>query len=182
MGACLLYLCMILSLKSMQPGGDCQYFFCNIDDLESGFEVLSMLAAQGDLVLEAHIMDETTRLDLPAHIFDGKPFRSPIRRLEKQWTRILNKPVGKGSVHNLELKATTHRLMGTHQRQLDHALLCIDRLVELQKRARQTISDAVWQTVMLNRYQELINGHRVRIEQLQGFQHRSQDLITRLER
>lgn len=173
---------MILSLTSLRKECDLQHFFCTVDDIESGLEVLSFVALQGDTVLEAHLTDEQGRLNLPTEVFDGQPFRAPIRRLEKQWKKILTKPLGKGSVHTLELMACTRRLITLQQAQLKQYSDYIARLTDLQQRVQYRLTNSVTQSNLMERYQVIIDDYSARIDQINlGLQH-SKRTITRLSR
>ena len=64
-------------------------FLCQLNTLETGFEFLSELVAQGYILLEAYLIEQGKFTSLPIEAFDGSPFQEPIEQLENQWTALL---------------------------------------------------------------------------------------------
>ncbi|MBC8152581.1 MAG: hypothetical protein H7Z72_06685 [Bacteroidetes bacterium] len=163
---------MILSLKSFGRERDVRHFFCSVDDLEPGFEVLSLLVSQREIVLEAYITDENTRVDLPVEAFDGQPFREPIRNLERQWNEILAESTPEESTDYTELDACSCRLVAVNQEvRIGYINSCIAGLLVLRQRAQETLSDVHLPGGMVQHYQRVTGGHRGNRARIKACQH-----------
>lgn len=173
---------MILALKAFGEDKIIRSFFCSIDNLESVFEILRLLILQGNTVFEAEVIDEDGCVKLPTHIFDDQSVRGPVQSLEKQWQNVLNKPIGRGSVHNIELRATTRRLMAVNKSQLDHVAICLARLSDLQQRARKTAGDKELKVRIIARYQGLMDTLCDTAVRLEAYQQMNRRSMERLEK
>lgn len=80
---------MILSIVTTDSTLQRREFFCQLNTLETGFELLSKLTAQGHALLKAYLIEKGKVIDLPVEAFDGSPFQKPIQQLENQWTALL---------------------------------------------------------------------------------------------
>lgn len=83
---------MIFSLTAIDQNGQTQDFFCQIEQIELGFDLLSAVSATGHILLKAESLDEGKLTSFPVAVFDGIPFSENIRLLEREWQQILATP------------------------------------------------------------------------------------------
>jgi hypothetical protein len=81
-----------LLLTAVDRQGELREFTCQLPDIDSGFDVLSELAATGNILVEARLFEEDSWTPLPPEAFDGQPISPRIRELQKDWQLILNQP------------------------------------------------------------------------------------------
>ncbi|WP_338873082.1 hypothetical protein WBJ53_29620 [Spirosoma sp. SC4-14] len=77
----------IVDFTAVNPNGICRDQSYIDQDIESCFEILSLLVRHGWQLISARVfMDHTeTGLTLPVEAFDGLPIREPIRLLLREW-------------------------------------------------------------------------------------------------
>lgn len=80
---------MVLYLTANDPANHPREFFCQVDTLEVAFEFLSSVVAQGSTLLQAYIVEDDRRTDLPVTVFDGTHFLKAIHNLETEWLSLL---------------------------------------------------------------------------------------------
>ena len=86
---------MVFSLTAIDQQGQTREFFCQIDKVEVGFDLLSAVAAQGHILLKAQVLDGDRLTSFPTDVFDGVPFSENIRLLEREWQAVLARPVNR---------------------------------------------------------------------------------------
>lgn len=102
---------MILSFTAFDKHGEFRKFFCQLTELEVALDVLSTVAAHGDTIIKAHIIDEGIKTELPPQAFDGEPFSKSIGQLEMQWQTALSEPVCSALfTNNWQVEITRQRL------------------------------------------------------------------------
>jgi acylphosphatase len=84
---------MVFSLTAIDEAGQTRDFFCQVKNMEVGFDLLSAVAAQGHILLKAQVLEGDKRTSFPTYIFDGVPFSDNIRLLETEWQAILGEPI-----------------------------------------------------------------------------------------
>lgn len=77
----------IVDFTAINPSGICRDQSYIDQDIESCFEILSLLVGHGWQLTSVKVfMDHTENgLNLPIEVFDGKPMREPIRQLQLEW-------------------------------------------------------------------------------------------------
>ncbi len=81
---------MVFSLTAIDEAGQTRDFFCQVENIEVGFDVLSAVAALGHILLKAQVLEGDKLTSFPTEVFDGVPFSENIRLLEKDWKEILS--------------------------------------------------------------------------------------------
>lgn len=94
---------MILFLTCIDKETQFRDFFCTINNMETGFDVLSSLSSSGEQIIKAEIIDQGERIQLPPEAFDGDLFSAPIQKLQSEWTAILSPPAVKANQEILDL-------------------------------------------------------------------------------
>ncbi len=54
--------------------------------------MLSIIVANGDVLIDVRIVEHGRETKLPPDVFDGTPFMAPIRELEHEWQALLTEP------------------------------------------------------------------------------------------
>lgn len=84
---------VVLVLTGVDSQGECREFLCQLPDIDSGFDVLSRLATNGHILVNARLLEESSWTQLPIEAFDEHPVLPIIRQLEEDWQLILTKPL-----------------------------------------------------------------------------------------
>lgn len=160
---------MILFFTTLAKEAIIKTFSCHQDNLESAFDLLSQIVAQGDLIISAQIIDENSITELPPEAFDGESFTEAISKLEKQWQQLLNKPILLSPQKYALIDLTRRRINNQNSRIADIDLT-INRLDGLLKRAELghfndpiTLATAIHLKVLISNYQDFAN--RLRLKQ-----------------
>jgi len=88
---------MFLTFTAIDKFGQIRNFSWWFDSLEFALDVMSSLSARGKRLIKAEILDNGHSMPLPVDGFDGKPFSTPIKQLEKEWQQLLKTPVNQRS-------------------------------------------------------------------------------------
>lgn len=83
---------MIFLLKTLTTDGAFRDFSYAPAKLEHGFQLLSTIVANGDVLIDVRIVEHGRETKLPPGVFDGTPFMAPIRELEQEWQTLLTEP------------------------------------------------------------------------------------------
>jgi|GEM_PF-237684 len=83
---------MILLLTAIDEMGETREFSCQLPRMESGFDLLTYMDANGQTLVKARIVDEGNSLYLPLKAVDGMPTAPIVQELEKNWRQILDEP------------------------------------------------------------------------------------------
>ena len=86
---------MMLLLTTIDKEVQVRDFSCILDTLETAFDFLGLIAANGEQILKAEVIDNDERIQLPAEAFTrgGSCFSTPIQQLEHEWRQILAEPL-----------------------------------------------------------------------------------------
>lgn len=98
---------MVLLLTAIDEEGQTRDFFCQLRNMEIGFDLLSAISAKGHILIKAHVLEDKVLTNLPLEVFDGQPFSDDIRLLEKDWRQLLDQPANSGT-SNMEDVKTDH--------------------------------------------------------------------------
>lgn len=80
---------IVLFLKAIDENNQIREFVCQIYELETALGALSAIAAQGNKILEAYIIEEGKRTHLSTQAFDHQDLIRPIRQLQRELKLIL---------------------------------------------------------------------------------------------
>jgi hypothetical protein len=168
---------MTLRLSAINPQQELRQFSCVITRIESGFELLTSIVAQGEMLLSAELIDEGNKpTPLPVEAFDGVSCLSTLKLLEYEWTAILAVPIS--SCFNLDAQ---HRdwyraqLYG-YEKHIVRLELLISDINRICQRAEEAQSPADERFIshsraILSCYEaQLAKTHRIRNRLLEGFQ------------
>lgn len=108
-----------LYLKALTADAHERVFTCMLTTLESAFDFLNQIVAQGNILLSAFVVDESGRTKLPLAAFDGLPTTTAIQVLIDEWTSVLNQPISVNSAnHQVLIELTRRRLRNQQARQV----------------------------------------------------------------
>ncbi|GAB4044992.1 hypothetical protein [Spirosoma jeollabukense] len=151
---------MILSIVTTDSILQRREFFCQLNTLETGFELLSKLTAQGHALLKAHLIEKGKVIDLPVEAFDGSPFQEPIQQLENQWIALLE---------TVKTEAT-QKLLTTNSIKMQKLVFCEEQIVALEGRITRTYQFLDKQQSSFTAYNEkntLFDNYRIILENYQ---------------
>lgn len=80
---------MFLTFTAIDKFGQIRDFSWWFDSLEFALDVMSSLSGKGKQIVKAALIDNDHLVQLPVDGFDGKPFSTPIKKLEKEWQQLL---------------------------------------------------------------------------------------------
>ena len=155
-----------LFLTALDQQGHYREFSCLLSSLEANFDLLNRIIAQGDILLSAYVMEDTTRTDLPVAAFDGLPASSGIRTLEREWQAILNSPVVPRSLHQQELLALTRRRMD----QYDFNIAAHERMIayfdKWLQNTKTTTPPGPTRSYLIQRYECQLAAHQLQLAEV----------------
>ncbi|AUD02009.1 hypothetical protein [Spirosoma pollinicola] len=91
---------MLLSFTSIDQHANFRECSWWLTTPEAAFDALSAVAAKGNQILSALLIDEDQRTILPVDAFDGDIFSAPLKELEQEWQQILSVPVNRQPARN----------------------------------------------------------------------------------
>lgn len=80
---------LMLYLTTLDKDAQIREFICQLNELETAIAALSAIAAQGDKMIEAYILEEGERTRLSIQAFDHQDLILPIQQLQSEWQAIL---------------------------------------------------------------------------------------------
>lgn len=81
---------MILLLTAIDELGETREFSCQLPRLESGFDLLTYMDANGQTLVKARIVDEGNSIYLPLKAVGETPTAPIVQELDKNWRQILD--------------------------------------------------------------------------------------------
>jgi hypothetical protein len=111
---------MVFSLRAIDSQGQQREFAYHIHAYESGLDVLSMIVAQGSILLEAQMLEGNKVIELPLEVFDGTSFSDVMQGLEQEWQCVLNQPAESTEQYADEYIQLTHQIVDQHQTHTAH--------------------------------------------------------------
>ncbi|MVM35518.1 hypothetical protein GO755_36190 [Spirosoma sp. HMF4905] len=91
----LIDLAMIYFITTLDQQSNFRHFHFDHAELEAGFDVLNRIVAQGDVLVKAIVIDGKSIIHLPVEAFDGQSCQSAINALEREWSKLLDRPINK---------------------------------------------------------------------------------------
>jgi hypothetical protein len=152
---------MVLFLTARDQNVQFRKFSCQLDKLEVAFEFLSDIVAKGSTLLQAYIVDEGKRTELPLTIFDGEPFLEAMQELEKEWQTLLHEPAMSTSLHEtLLIPLIQHRARQFETKIASYQKL-ISRLEQLLGRTQKNFSAGPIKSRVISQYESMISRNQV---------------------
>ncbi|NEU70493.1 hypothetical protein [Spirosoma agri] len=158
---------MLLLIVTLDDQGHDRPFSCKVPQLEAAFEVLSAIAAAGDVVVSVDLLDNGQHIPLPAEAFDGEPIRPHIEKLEEDWKALLNKPVSSHAIHQQILTNFSWRLRETYQTRISWLEQAI---AQTESRIQRMPRTAHWDSCYV-RLEMQLTLYRCQLEQAQAGLH-----------
>lgn len=97
----------MLFLTTIDPSNIKREFNCGFTSMEANFDFLSSIVAEGNTLVDAYILEGSSRMELPVAAFDGVPLSEVIRALQQEWEAVLSQPLQPLSAHRPELIEAT---------------------------------------------------------------------------
>ncbi|MFD2574151.1 hypothetical protein ACFSUS_26180 [Spirosoma soli] len=157
---------MMLFFTAIDKYTQFREFSCQLNLIEDGFQVISSITSQGDVIIKAHVIDGDGHMDLPVEVFDGSSFIEPIQQLREQWQEALANPVKQRTDHELIL--LTHQRIRQHKTRIDNCILTIDRLERLLEETKERISPGVRRFRLISHYQRIIANYQYQLTKAQA--------------
>lgn len=82
---------MLLCFTLIDLKNQARYYSWWFNDLETTFDALNYLIAEGNQLIKAELVDKESCISLPPEAFDGNPSSASLQELEREWQRLLNK-------------------------------------------------------------------------------------------
>ncbi|QMW06798.1 hypothetical protein [Spirosoma foliorum] len=172
---------MILSFVAIDKQEKRRDFWCQLPELEVALDVLSSITLKGETIINAQIIDEEGRIELPPEVFDGQPFSDAIRQLEGEWEAILDEPIGAVvPVNNWQIELTCQQLK-IYEGRIAQFNVVVNQLGLLRERAEQVIRNESCRITLINHYNALINTYCEYINQAEAGQQVAQQKLVKLQ-
>ncbi|UFH54183.1 hypothetical protein [Spirosoma sp. KNUC1025] len=171
---------MILSFSAIDRHAQFRDFCCNLTGLETILDFLSTITSHGDTILNAYILDEGNRMELPPEAFDGQLFSQPLQQLEEQWQAALRKPVSdklSANQWHIELIRQQIRLYGDR---IETLTLQVDRLEMLRRRVEDMYYDQQ-RNQLMEQYTNTLTMYQSHIDRAQDGRQRAIKKLKKLE-
>lgn len=151
---------MILFLTCIDKETAFRDFFCTINNLEMGFDVLSSLSSSGEQIIKAEIIDKDERLQLPPEAFDGALFSAPIQELQSEWNAILSQPATPAARADREIIDLFQRQIRNHDINIAQCRHMIHFMETSLNHIDQITSDESKRRLLIARYESSLNRYR----------------------
>ncbi|GAB3319923.1 hypothetical protein GCM10027299_13030 [Larkinella ripae] len=149
----------ILLLVNMVDGEkQPQEITCALPNEEDAFDVISFLAMDNNQLQVAYLMDRENSnhvISLPVEAFNGECFSKPIKRLQKEWQRLLGLPAHPASVSIPWLISLTQRRLRFYERRIALLGKMIER-IEVMRIRSEKIADTFRRNVLINQNQSML--------------------------
>lgn len=100
---------MTLYVTTLDLNNTQRDFDCGLISVETSFDFLNHIVARGYTLVNAYLLEESSRIALPVEAFDGLPTSEAIEALEREWQAVLaNLPLAQ-SLHRQEMIELTRR-------------------------------------------------------------------------
>lgn len=152
---------MVLFLTARDPNTQIRKFSCQLEKLEVAFEFLSDIVAKGSTLLQAYIVEEGKRTDLPLAIFDGAPFVEAMQELEKEWQTLLSEPALSTSLQETLLIPLIQQRARQFEAKIASYQKLISRLEQLLSRTQKNFSAGPIKSRVISQYESMINRNQV---------------------
>lgn len=166
---------MMLFLTAFDRQANVRKFSCYLHSIEATFDFLNRVVSRGDTLLDAHLVDRGSRIDLPLAAFDGIPISPGIQALQQEWQAILNEPRQEATWVRQEeiIELIRQRIrqcevnIGTHERM-------IDWFSQWLQRTQDGCTSEVLEDTLVRYYESSLNHHHQQLKKAK-FRH---ELVT----
>lgn len=173
---------MILSFTALDKNAEFRKFFCQLTELEVALDILSSVTRQGDTIIEAHVIDEGVRTELPPEAFDGKPLSESISQLEMEWQSILNEPVCSALFKNNWQVELTRQRIKNYEAKLIQLTQLINKFEQFRQRTERTPTyDGPGRDKLLQCYDSTIRTYQRYIDRAKAGQHEAEEKLSQLQ-
>lgn len=154
---------MRLFFTSLRDQTELRSFSYKLTQLEEGLDLLNFVFKQGDTLLNAHVVDEYSAIELPVEAFDGVSFSGPMNSLEQEWKTLLRKKVIKVPCVDRKLIELALRRVHNCEQRIAGQTAMIDRLEALTKRTEEILFLEPGRSRLINHYQSQITVYRQQV-------------------
>ncbi|MGA0559617.1 hypothetical protein ACO2Q8_23355 [Larkinella sp. VNQ87] len=158
---------MVLTLTTIDNQQQWRNFFCQVDELETAFDILSGIVQRGSQPVRASLRDGNGIIDLPLDIFNNHPFSEPIRILKKEWESILAQPLHKPVVQELTPSEWFTRLLKAKQNRIENLQKTLGQMQNLLLSTKKEMAKGPYKTRLMQRYQSSIDRYADLLAQAQ---------------
>ncbi|MFD2570312.1 hypothetical protein ACFSUS_06680 [Spirosoma soli] len=151
---------LLLFLKAFDKYKDVREFSCGLNDIESALDFLSKLTTKGETLIDACIIEDDSRLDLPVNAFDGELFKGPLKQLESQWQQLLKKPIADTPVDKEAVKGYIQRSIVLNRTQINYVTALLDQLEEKIRTTQAGKLCSATKEMLITLYNAQINKHQ----------------------
>ena len=169
---------MVLLLTAFDKKVQFRQFACHISTLEGALDTLSAIAATGDILMEAHLLDEGKWTTLPVELFDGQIFSIPLLDLQQQWQQVLEPLAGNSVGHDPFLINLTHSHIQRYQTQ-SAVLRGFIKRVKQQRQRVLMATRGKCQARLLHRLDRSICLYLQQLDRLQQQQQHASNRLTK---
>lgn len=173
---------LALHIKSVDYQQQLRSFHCQLNQLETVLDTLSLIAAAGNVLLEVYIIEDGHRTNLSPQAFDGEDLGKPIRDLEREWEAILS-PLHPGSYPDPRLPTLELMLQRIDQYESRMAEYdsSITKLKQLFDEAQAWLNEGSRKDRLLIHYQTLIARHQTSIDKALAGRDKWLDKLSKLK-
>lgn len=173
---------MILSFTAFDKQAEFRKFSCQITELEGALDLLSTITAQGDTIIEAHVIDEGTRTELPPEAFDGHPFFESLQELEVEWQTVLNEPVCSALLSNNYQVEVTRQRLKLYEDRIAQLTRIIDKFEQFRRRTTDAPThDEPGKDKLIRHYDTMLNTYRKYMDRARVGQQVAQKKLSQLQ-
>ncbi|MDB5240667.1 MAG: hypothetical protein JWP57_1292 [Spirosoma sp.] len=170
---------MVLLLTAFDKKAQFRQFTCHINTLEGALDTLSAITATGDILMEAHLLDEGKWTMLPVAVFDGQMLTIPLLDLQRQWQQVLVEPLASTPVdHDPFLMKLTH----SHIQRYQTRSAVLMGFIKQAKQQRQQVlmtTRGRCQARLLHRLDQRISLYQHQLDRLLQQQQHASDRLTK---
>ena len=173
---------MVFLLTAIDESGNTRDFSCQLNTLESGFEVLNNVVAMGHTLTKARLLDQGNQTDFPTEAFDGVPFTEALQELEREWKMILREPIDSTATTQTRIDFA-HWQLETYETLITSYELFIARLSRLLERAQtmQEVRPGARNFGVIQHYEVALDNYRTRLIKAYFVRHQLLDRLYTLE-
>ena len=157
---------LTLHIKSIDSQNQIHTFNCQLYQLETALDTLSLIAVAGNVLLEVYIVEDGKRTTLSPQAFDGHDVLRPIRALQTQWEALLGQPVEVLLVQiDLFLLEMALQRIDQYESIMATYSGSITKIERLLLKTQQRLYEGPQRDQLINHYQTIIDRQHSYIEQ-----------------
>lgn len=171
---------MVFFVTTIDNQGQERSFSYQIDQIETGLDVLSTLVAQGNTLVEVRLYEEGHSTTLPAEAFDGKPVSLALQELENQWHTLLSEPILSSSANDKSHLDWAWQLVEFYELRVTHYELMLTRLAWLLQDTHVSKLPTLAKSVLVDKYTRTIQGYEHILSNTRSSHRNVLDTVNRL--